>query len=108
MSNNNYGTGPQQRGLLDRIIILSLRNRGTMLVLAVLVFLAGLLRSGQLSVDVFPDLNRPVVTVLVEAPGLAAEDLERKIVLPLERALMSAPGVEGIRSSSRRVTVGAI
>lgn len=94
---NQSSSGP-----LDRIIQLSLRNRGTVLVLALLTFAGGLLRSSELSIDVFPDLNRPVVTVLVEAPGLAAEDLERKIVLPLERALMGAPGVEGIRSSSRR------
>ena len=89
-------------GLLDRIIKMSLKNRGTVLVLALLVLAAGLIRSSELSIDVFPDLNRPVVTVLVEAPGMAAEDLERKVVLPLERALMGAPGVEGIRSSSRR------
>jgi HME family heavy-metal exporter len=51
-------------------------------------------------VDVFPDLDKPTVTLQAEAGGMAPEEVEQLITFPLETAMGGLPGVEGIRSVS--------
>ncbi|MCP4136335.1 MAG: efflux RND transporter permease subunit [bacterium] len=92
----------EKRSFFDRIIFFSLKQRRMVLVLAAIVVAAGSFIISNMPIDVLPDLNRPVVTVLAEAHGLASGEVERVVVVPLESVLNGAPGVNRIRSVAKR------
>lgn len=86
--------------MLNILIKNALQNRFTVLVVAFLLLLLGGWVSTQVEVDVFPDLTAPTVTVMTEAHGMSAEEMERLVTFQLESALNGAPAIRRIRSSS--------
>ncbi len=78
----------------------SLKNRMIVILLSVISMVYGAYTLSKMPVDVFPDLNKPTVTIMTESGGMASEEVEQLITFPLETAMNGLPGVEAIRSVS--------
>ncbi|HZF86218.1 MAG TPA: efflux RND transporter permease subunit, partial [Burkholderiaceae bacterium] len=78
----------------------SLRNRLLVVIASLVVMAYGAFTLARTPVDVFPDLNKPTVTLMTEAGGMAAEEVEQLITFPLETTMNGLPGVESVRSVS--------
>ena len=86
--------------MLNAIIRFSLKQRLVILAFSLFLIGYGTWTAVNMEIDVFPNLNRPRVVVMTEAPGMAPEEVESLITFPIETAINGANGVIAVRSSS--------
>jgi CzcA family heavy metal efflux pump len=86
--------------MLNHIIAFCLKNRVLVLAVAAMLVIYGGRQAAELPIDVFPNLNRPTVTIMVEAHGLAPEEVETLVTFPIESAMNGASDVRRVRSAS--------
>lgn len=86
--------------MLNKIINYSLNNKLFVLLGAVLLIVGGLFTVQKMDVDVFPDLTAPTVTVMTDAHGMSAEEVERLVTFHIETSVNGATNVRRVRSAS--------
>ena len=86
--------------MLNSVIRFSLQNRTLVVAMSAFLVVYGSYVIVNLPIDVLPDINRPMVTILTESHGLAPEEVERLVTFPLETLLNGATNVERVRSVS--------
>ena len=86
--------------MFNALIAWSLKNAKSVVICAgAVLVLAGYLIP-RMAVDVFPELNAPTVVIMTEAGGLAADEVEQYVTVPIESGVNGMPGMRRLRSSS--------
>jgi CzcA family heavy metal efflux pump len=86
--------------MLNKLIYFALHNRAVVIGASLLLLALGVQTVRELPVEVLPDLTKPTVIILTEAPGLAPEEVELNVTQPIESELMGVAGLTRIRSAS--------
>ncbi|MCD8178021.1 MAG: CusA/CzcA family heavy metal efflux RND transporter [Tannerellaceae bacterium] len=85
---------------MNKFFLTTIQKRWVMLALFVLLAVFGYYSWKQLSIEAYPDIADVTSQVVTQVPGLAAEEVEQQITIPLERALNGLPGMHVMRSKS--------
>src|SRR5262245_37874679 len=86
--------------MLNKIIQWSIKNRLIVIIAAAVLLIYGGIVAVRAPVDVFPDLTAPTVTILTESHGMAPEEVESLVSLPIEASMNGTAGVFRVRSNS--------
>ncbi len=86
--------------MIDALVTLALRRRMVVAMICVFVAIYGYYSWTQLAIEAYPDIADTSSQVVTQAPGLAAEEVEQRITIPLERELNGTPGLLFMRSKS--------
>jgi cobalt-zinc-cadmium resistance protein CzcA len=86
--------------MIEKLVSLCFRRRGIVWIVFLLVALYGWNSWGQLPVEAYPDIADVTSQVVTQVPGLAAEEVEQQITVPIERELLATPGLQVLRSKS--------
>lgn len=87
--------------ILDQILKTSIIQRWFIIICTILITVWGIITITQMPLDVFPEFAPPQVDIHTEATGLAPEEVESQITVPIESAVNGLPGVVTVRSSSK-------
>ncbi len=87
--------------MLEKIIAYTLRQKGMVIFLALLIITFGLYSYTRLPIDAFPDVTNNQVEVISHADGLSAIEIERNVTYPIEMAMRGLPGIDQMRSVTK-------
>lgn len=87
--------------MIDHLISFSLRQRFITLALVAALAVLGVYSLVTIPIDAFPDLTNNQVSIIVEAPGMAAAEVEAQVTFPIEGAMLGLPRNEEVRSLSK-------
>lgn len=85
---------------MNKIINISITRRWLVLFAFIVIGMLGYYSWEQLSIEAYPDIADVTSQVVTQVPGLAAEEMEQQITIPIERALSGLPGLHVMRSKS--------
>jgi heavy metal efflux system protein len=91
---------PRSGSIINRIVGSSLQQRFLVALMTMVLIGAGSRSLNRLPVDAYPDLSAPMVEVITQWPGHAAEEVERLITVPAEREMNGLPRLTTSRSIS--------
>ena len=86
--------------LKKNFMLMTIQKRWVIVLLFALLAFFGYYSWKQLSIEAYPDIADVTSQVVTQVPGLAAEEVEQQITIPLERALNGMPGMHVMRSKS--------
>src|SRR5512135_3444001 len=86
--------------MIHHIVQFALRQRFLVLMMTVIVIVAGVMSFQRMPVDAYPDLSPPMVEIVSQWPGHAAEEVERLVTLPIEIEMNGVPQLRYLRSIS--------
>ncbi len=87
--------------MIERLITFALKQRFITLALVGLLIAAGIYALATIPIDAFPDLTNNQVTIITEAAGMAAGEVEAQVTFPIEGAMLGLPRTEEVRSISK-------
>lgn len=86
--------------MIERIVNTCFHRRGIVWLVFAFAALYGVFSWKQLPLEAYPDIADVTSQIVTQVPGLAAEEIEQQITVPLERALLATPGMHVLRSRS--------
>jgi cobalt-zinc-cadmium resistance protein CzcA len=87
--------------MLSRLVAFALSQRLLVAGLAVLLVVGGIRAYETLPIDAFPDMSTTQVKIIVKAPGMTPEEVETRIVVPIEFEMLGIPQQRILRSVSK-------
>ena len=85
---------------MEKLMTSLIHRRWLMMTIFILLSGAGIYAWRQLAIDAYPDIGEIAVNVVTQVPGLAAEEIEQQITIPLERELNGTPRMKMMRSKN--------
>src|SRR5260221_5100677 len=84
--------------MIDRLVAFALHKRLVVAMICIFAAIYGYYSWTQLAIEAYPDIADVSAQVITQAPGLAAEEVEQQVTIPLERELNVTPGLLTMRS----------